>query len=79
MFGMARNCTIGNCASLFRWALVNVFFSCSYRGFSILNVIMEDLNTNRNLQQATDVVLTGCSGNDNYSSVILATWTLLQS
>ncbi len=37
-------------------------FVCTHRGLRILTAIMDDLNTNRNLKQATDVVLTGCSG-----------------
>ena len=40
--------------------------SCWCRGYRILTAIMEDLNLNRNLKQATDVVLTGCSGQPPY-------------
>ena len=64
MCGMARSYTTGewlyNIQCLYSYGMC--LLSCWCRGYRILTAIMEDLNLNRNLKQATDVVLTGCSG-----------------
>lgn len=44
------------------YIIIDDVADCCYRGYRILNAIMDDLNTNRGLTYATDVLLTGCSG-----------------